>query len=544
MKRIDNILQHTILSFCALWAAAVLCPGCNKPSTNEPSISPDEEEEYPLVPGGETVHSLQAVNCVRVARVIGKTTEGEMIPNPNNTPERFRMASTDFGNMWDAGNGSVFCVFGDNFNSYGGDWLSNAIAITTDKDLTDGLYYDSMLWDDSKNKRKEIIHHTDSEATCIPTGGFSVKLADGVRQYINYMSIKNWNENGDADDWRVNYSELVYSDDFGETWIKSGVKWDENSHFAQIAYVEKDGIVYMWGTGAGRHGNAYLARVSPQNVLDKNAYQYWDGAAWNKDESSAAPVTNGEVSEMTVRYNTYYNRYIMMYFSARQRKLVYRDAICPEGEWSAEKIILNGTYGPSIHPWFCDGRNLWFVSSTVTSNPSVNYDTWHIFLYHAYLQEDPEGFNMVWEGGFEYDPGQGIAYNTLWNASLASSSHDAHSGAIACKLTNKESGVWKDACTQTISIHKNTDYVISGYAKGNIAGHTGAYLGVRLADGTILDSNPPLQKDEWVKITKTFNSGDNTSLDIFFGTWGAEGLYVLVDDICLAPTADSFLISD
>ena len=62
-----------------------------------------------------------------------------------------------------------------------------------------------------------------------------------------------------------------------------------------------------------------------------------------------------------------------------------------------------------------------------------------------------------------------------------------------------------------------------------------SYLGVRLSDGRICDANPSLKTDEWTKISVMFNTGDCTSLDVFFGTWGAEGLSVTVDDISLAP---------
>ena len=173
--------------------------------------------------------------------------------------------------------------------------------------------------------------------------------------------------------------------------------------------------------------------------------------------------------------------------------------------------------------------------STVTPF-GKGYDTWHIHLYHAKLRELESGFNMVWEGGFENEPNKSIAYRTLWrNIENSISTRDAHSGKIACKLLNTENDVWKDACVQTINVHKNTDYVVSGWAKSSIAGSTGSYLGVRLSDGRICDANPSLKTDEWTKISVMFNTGDCTSLDVFFGTWGAEGLSVTVDDISLAP---------
>ena len=237
-----------------LFILLLLLCSCQTPSVDTPGTDNEQpDNEFIEIPGGEQVFSIEAVNCRRVARVIGKSAED--LPNPNDTPKRFGMASTDFGNMWDTGENSVFCIFGDNFNSYGGDWLSNAIAVSTDRNMEDGLYYDSMLWDDSLKKRKEIIHRNEGEeVTCIPTAGFGLPVEGGHRQYVNYMSIRQWALGGDNDSWAVNYSEIVYSDDMGNTWTKSGVKWDSDSKFAQVAYVVQEDTVYMWGTPSGRHG--------------------------------------------------------------------------------------------------------------------------------------------------------------------------------------------------------------------------------------------------------------------------------------------------
>lgn len=530
-----NMVKY-LMATCII-AATATC--CTKTETEAPAPKP--EDPFATVPGGETVASIEAVNVECVARVIGNTPAGEALPNPNRTMQRFNLGSTDYGNMWDAGNGTLWCIFGDNFDDRGGNWRSNAIALSTDRNLYDGLYYDDMLRDSNGDIMEPIVSRAKTgqyedgsqfEVTCIPTGGFSVPIPGSNRQYVNYMSIHQWATDGN-DSWSVNYSEIAYSDDYGSTWIRSGVKWDAQSNFAQVAYVKRGSTVYMYGTPAGRKGNVYLAKVDQGSVLDKTAYTYWDGETWSADEANATAVANGTVSEMTVQYNSYYKRYVMMYLSVNQRKVVYRDAAAPEGEWSAEKIILEDGYGPYIHPWFCNGRDLWFVLSSVTSSPSASYDTWHIHLYHAKLQDDADGFNMVWEGGFENEPNDPISYRTLWNIPNSISTRDCHGGKIACKLVNGTQSEWKDACTQTIKVRKHTDYVLTGWAKASIDGYTGAYLGARLADGTICDTNPALFSEEWTMITKEFNSGDNTTLDVFFGTWGADGLSVTVDDIKL-----------
>lgn len=545
MRAIPNNAMKSILAIIPTLALLLSC-SCSK--TEKPEDDRKNGTDTTTVIAGKGV-SLVASKATRVARVIGATPSGETCPNPNNSMKRFGIGSTDFGNMWDAGNGTLWCIFGDNFNDRGGSWRSNAVALSTDRDLSDGLYYDDVLRNPDGTLMEPIVSRAKTgqysdgsqyEVTCIPTGGVAIPYNGGHRQIINYMSVHQWATGGN-DRWSVNYSELVYSDDYGKSFVRSGVKWDAESHFAQVAYVLQEDTLYMWGTASGRYDNVYLAKVEASSVLDKSAYSYWDGESWTADEAEAAPVASGTVSEMTVRYNSRFKCYLMMYLAVGQRKLVYRDAVCPWGEWSAEKPLQDsndvniGGYGPSIHPWFCDGDDLWFVLSSVTSNSAVDYDTWHIHLWKAELQAEAEPMNMLWEGGFEYDPGESISYRTRWTAPNANSTRDCHSGKIACKLVNGTAGEWKDACVQTVVVHKNTDYVLRGWAKSSLDAHTGAYLGARLPSGAILDTNPALSSGEWTEITKEFNSGDNTSIDIFFGTWGAEGLSVIVDDIVLTP---------
>lgn len=261
--------------------------------------------KLPEIPDEPKLGSIEAVNIKKVSRVIGPSPKGETVPNPNNTMKRFGIGSTDYGNMWDAGNGKLWCIFGDNFDDRGGSWRSNAVAISSDKDLSDGLYYEDVLRD-KDNKLMELIvsgaktGKVPDEITCIPTAGVSVDN----RQYINYMSVREWKLGGDNDSWLCNYSEIVYSDDYGKTWIRSGVKWDGLSKFVQVAYLRMDDTLYMYGTPAGRHSYVYLAKVAVDKVLNKSAYRYWDGVSWSSSEEAAAPIANGEVSEMTVQYNS------------------------------------------------------------------------------------------------------------------------------------------------------------------------------------------------------------------------------------------------
>ena len=537
--RIDMLKILTLLTAFALVplsCTTAIQPGTDTDTGQPPVTEPVPEEPDPE-PEKEATGSLVPENVTLVARVTGRSESGETIPNPNRTDTRFGIGRTDYGNMWDAGDGRLLCVFGDNFDHYGGNWKSNAIAVSTDTDLSDGLYYSDMIMDGGQVKeiivsRAKTGQYPDGsmyEVTCIPTAGVSF----GGRQYLSYMSIHDWTPTGDNDYWSVNYSELVYSDDGGLTWTRSGVKWDAESNFAQAAFHKKDDTVYMYGTRSGRYGNVYLAKVPGDKMLDKTSYSYWAGGDWSPDETEAVPVAQGTVSEMTVSYNSLYDRYIMMYLSVNQRAIVYRDSPSPEGDWSGEKIIMyedgNALYGPYIHPWFTDGKDLWFVLSHAVP-------TWNIFLMHADLEWDDNGVNIVSEGGFEEYTSNAIQYKTMWKVDAsAMTSRTAHSGKVSCSFSNTGDGVWKDACTQTVTLRKNTDYTVECWIRPEKDIPEGAYVGVRLPDGTIHDVTEALPGDEWSKISRTFNSGDNSRADVFFGVWGGPEMKMLIDDICLKP---------
>ena len=253
--------------------------------------------------------------------------------------------------------------------------------------------------------------------TMIPTSGIAIEhdgSEGGYRQYATVMSIRTWDNPGS---WTTNYSGIAYSDDGGKTWTvdKDTVRssgWLRAStsytpgdeHFQQNALVmsddENDPYVYVYGTPSGRQGSAYLARVNKDQITDLDAYEYWSGAdsngdgKWvNGDPSAAVPVfgssekdflpqlykvidtftlgffskiangiwvgglpTNGNVSEMSVQYNEYLGKYVVLYTDGGNN-VVMRVSDSPQGEWSDTTTLVQnnlttntGMYAPMVHP--------------------------------------------------------------------------------------------------------------------------------------------------------------------------------------------------
>src|SRR5262249_38048726 len=142
-------------------------------------------------------------------------------------------------------------------------------------------------------------------------------------------------------------------------WLRSSTSYrpgDQN--FQQAAYVlePEDQVgpgetryLYAFGTPSGRAGSAYISRVPGDEVTDLSKYEYWDGSEWVQGNAAVAvPIigdstrsrgifgfvvdwandpnvfggylgglfgakTGGNVSEMSVQYNEYLGKYVVLY---------------------------------------------------------------------------------------------------------------------------------------------------------------------------------------------------------------------------------------
>ena len=337
----------------------------------------------------------------------------------NYTLSRFGINGTDVGIIWDNGmvddpstpynEHQLLIAFGDTFgdpNAPGQQWRSNVLLRTSDLVLSDGLSIPNGTVINAAdlstyfggaplayvNFAKQIINdpNVGPAVTIIPTAAISVPTPGtmfGVTQYINFMAVQQW---GNPGYWTTSYSAIAYSQDNGQNWtfapstVRLNQWWTGNQNFQQASYLRPgDGYVYMYGTPNGRQGNAYLARVAEQSMLDLTKYQYWNGNAaavpgqpgpagqWITGNPAAAtsifPVQQvvgacgalsrgpgSTTSEMSVQYNAYLKKYIAMY-TDQNNSVVMRTSDLPQGAWSYAKVLMNqqpgGIYAPMMNPW-------------------------------------------------------------------------------------------------------------------------------------------------------------------------------------------------
>ncbi|TRW85453.1 DUF4185 domain-containing protein [Mycolicibacterium sp. 018/SC-01/001] len=375
-----------------------------------------------------------------VSWVTGGYSYGD--PLKANTVDRFSVWGTDVGTMWDNGmvddpttpwnEHQVLIAVGDTFSgpNMTGRHIFNTLFRSSDTDLSDGItipngewftgnYFGGAPLDGPVNARPIINPEKwlPNSVTMIPTAGVSVDVPVtkdtpfGTIQYVSYMSVSKW---GSAGRWTTNYSAIGYSVDNGENFtidpksIRTNSFLSGNKNFQQSAFVKgDDGYIYMYGTPNGRQGAAYLSRVAPEDILDPSKYEYykaaktsWFGsspASWVKGNPSAATAIIGKsggflgftkpgytVSEMSVQYNDYLGKYIVLY-GDQNNSIVMRTADSPEGVWSDATVLMTqqsgGIYAPMLHPWspstLGTGSDLYFNLSL--------WSSYNVMLMHTDL---------------------------------------------------------------------------------------------------------------------------------------------------------------
>jgi len=342
---------------------------------------------------GGTGRTVVAAPATMVGAVTGRTSV-------NRTDERWQITGTDLGILWEGSSGDVLAAFGDTFGGgWSGHgslgtpaanaWRSNTLAHSADRELADGMTVDGFATDAGRpHTARELLssHKVDGhEMTVVPTAGIAV---DG-RDYVHYMSVRQWVTHGE---WITNHAGIAWSDDGGDTWVKDpDAVWPAAAGFQMGAFARWGDHVYLFGTPAGRGGDVHLARVPPDRVLTPAAYRYWDGTAWSPDVSRAVPVVAAPVGELSVQYNDYLERWVMLHVQSPPdrdvRSIVLRTAPALTGPWTAPQDLATsrdhpGLYGGFIHPWSSDA-DLYFTMSL--------WEPYNVYLMRTTLALEPMG---------------------------------------------------------------------------------------------------------------------------------------------------------
>ena len=236
----------------------------------------------------------------------------------------------------------------------------NAIVLTDNENVTAGINITSFV--KKAGKPIPFLAAGEGEIAIVPNDAFVV----GDKVYMHYYA-KTSQDEANAEVWTIGYAGFAVSEDGGKTWTKCDGAWKGTGCFAQAGFYEKDGVLYMVASRAGREtttywANMYVAKCDmTADFTDPANWEYWNAYEWIKGDEAASdtPVcclTVGPRSEPQLVYNKKFGRWMMVYRSGQLNGLAFRDSEEIQGPWSGEKLVTDDVVlgAPSFCPSIMD----------------------------------------------------------------------------------------------------------------------------------------------------------------------------------------------
>lgn len=146
--------------------------------------------------------------------------------------------------------------------------------------------------------------------------------------------------------------------------------------------VSKDGILYL-SSCEGINGQSFdhqcsTARVTLEQITNRNAYQFWNGSEWSLDINSA--VKDPRNSQGKIIWSEYLQKYVQFYYRGFSGSIMMRTAASPEGPWSNGEFVhaIKGSEYVSIlyaHPDLTMDDERTIVLSFNKNNPADGIHT-------------------------------------------------------------------------------------------------------------------------------------------------------------------------
>lgn len=240
-----------------------------------------------------------------------KTRKIKDLTGTQTSSGRFGVGGTDLGIAVRQPNGKIAYIFGDTFGGDGvgiGDWRSPVLLRSEPGNLGAGISFNGAAGGQRAKQILDYQHNTSQWSTWLPSDVITI----GQRMYLHYIVNKGLGQ--------VQWTQIAYSDDNGETWTVSNARWEagENNSLRQLWTWERgtDGYVYILSTKfISRDRGIILHRVPEGKILEKAAYEPWgfkDGKwGWGNPTTE---VLTGKTGEMCLRRIE--NKWVLAWFNA------------------------------------------------------------------------------------------------------------------------------------------------------------------------------------------------------------------------------------
>lgn len=289
----------------------------------------------------------------KISQLIGDYDRHKNQPTHNLTNTRYQLQATDLGVPLQH-NGKIFILFGDTWGARGG--FLNSIAYTTDTNPEVSLELNFIICDDDIYQPLTIPGISQGIYE-VPTGGVSIDDKMYIYHTTDHSAEKTMGRSVVAKSENEGKSfNMLYSLSSLNFINVSVVKFYGNDWSDQYEIISEndEDILFLFGSGSYRESNVYLAHKPASKIENSESIRYFAGVdgnhnpLWSSKEKNSVPLFQQPcVGELSVTYNSFISRWIMLYNCDEPRGINIRTSTFPWGPWSAPQVLF--------HPWDDDG---------------------------------------------------------------------------------------------------------------------------------------------------------------------------------------------
>ena len=269
-------------------------------------------------------------------------------------------------------------------------------------------------------------------------------------------------------------------------------------------------------------------------MLTQSAYRYWNGSAWVATESSAVAIVAGPVSELSVRYDSFSAKWLMMYLQGED--IILRTATGPAGPWGAPQIAASSCRLP--------GPLRRLPPSVETRAATIYFAMSQWNPYNVYLmkiadqhrradrQAQPDGRPELRTRRAQRQPAPSGFWACRGNCGIDNATL-GHTRVTATATPATTSG-WHDVAPDGAGRRRHqlpADRVPADTSPNSDNGFFGAHTtaGRRVARRGALHRGRAVDA-----VRRNFNSGPRTAVVVFGGVWTDHGdIWIQLDDFSL-----------
>lgn len=285
----------------------------------------------------------------KINQITGEKDLERNVTVQSQTQSRYRLDGTDLGMpVLDSNGKRTWVFFGDSWGGNAG--LTDALGYTEQTNPDAGLKLDFI----SLNGVWKPIYIKE-----INRGGFEVPadaIMIGETMYLYHTTDHNPNGKtmgrsivAKANRQELNNAQFNYLYNFStDKFINLSIEKVKNADFPLLPPGGGESVLFF-GSGDYRNSPVYLASQPVNSIESKSTLSYFSGVregkpVWIKDEKKALPIfkfeTTPRVGELSVSYNRFLKRWILLYNHDNPRGINMRTAEFPWGPWSEAQAIF------------------------------------------------------------------------------------------------------------------------------------------------------------------------------------------------------------